>query len=150
MTEQAPAQLSGTPIIPRALKLAVVELMALAVIGTAAYWSHGPQGLIAALIAASVCWLGAIVALIVTGRGSEQVRAEPSRAITMVYVSIMLRGAIPLIAVVVLQGLNPSLAAAGLMIYIVAFYLVTLASETVASVVGLHSVSRVERQVLDY
>jgi len=143
--EQATTNLSWTPLLPRVSKLAAVELLALAMIGMVAYWSHGTQGLVAALIAASVCWLGAVMALIVTSRP-----ADARQAISMVYAAVLLRGAFPLVVAVVLRSGYPSLVAAGLMIYIILFYLVTLASETFFSVIHLSMTRHVQRHGLDY
>ncbi len=149
MTKQAAAQLSWIPILPRASKLAVVEVLALALIGTVAYGHQGMRGLAAALLSACVCWMGAVVALIVTGRRAESSETDPSRAIAMAYVAMMLRGAIPLMAIVVVQVLYPRWGEAGLMIYVVPFYLVTLASETVFSVMELRATSGIQKQTVE-
>ena len=116
-------------LVPRVLKLAAVEFVALLVIGATAYTIQGPQGLVVAVVAASVCWLGAMAGLVVITRP-----ADPSQALARVYAAMGLRSAIPMMLGLTAQQMFPQLAAAGLMIYIVPFYLVTLASETLFAV----------------
>lgn len=94
--------------------------------------SQGVQGLVVAIVAASVCWLGALAALIVVSRP-----ADPAQAFARVYAAMGLRSAVPLMLGLAALENFPQLAEAGLMIYIVPFYLVTLASETLFAVGGI-------------
>lgn len=125
MTEQAKPNCTPATFRPRALKLAAVEAAGLLAIGSLAYLNNGIDGLVVSLIAAVLCWLGAVVAFLATNRP-----ADPQQAVAMVYTGIFFRGAIPMVAGFALVQIFPHLTTVGLMSYIVPFYLLTLASET--------------------
>ncbi len=64
-----------TSVITALLWLTVVELVALAVVASVAYQSHGQMGVIAAVLAAAVCWMSGSLALCLVGvfRGPQAV-----------------------------------------------------------------------------
>ncbi len=125
MTEQALPTCKSEAFRPRALKLAAVELAGLLGIGSLAYLSHGTDGLLVSLIAAVVCWLGAVAAFIATKRTTD-----PHRTVAGVYTGMFFRASIPLVVGIVLTQVFPQLVTMGLLSFIVPFYLLTLASET--------------------
>jgi hypothetical protein len=113
-------------LLSSAVALAWLLLTPVTVLQTGAF------GMTAATLAAALCLTGAIAALIFADRFRR-----PEQAILVLGISIIFRTAIPLAigAVVFLQ--SPLLAEAGWMYYLLVFYLVTLACETVLLVAGL-------------
>lgn len=104
----------------------LATLIALALWGNSKY---GQPGIVAAVVAASVCWLCATAALVVAGR----VAGTPN-ALNGQLASIGLRTVIPLIVAIALDGQVPYLAAAGFFGMMVPAYLVSLVAETLLSV----------------
>ena len=84
----------------------------------------------AAAVAAVVCWLGAVLALMMT----SVVPTQPNGALSQLLLSIIFRTALPFGAGVLISASGGALADAGAFGLIVAFYLVTLATETTLSV----------------
>jgi hypothetical protein len=105
--------------------LAIVVVVVFPVVGYWAYARHGTDGIEAAAVAASVCWLSATMALVVTGWPRD-----PSQAVVGTLVAIPLRLVLPLAVGALLDLRGGSMAAAGVFGLVVVFYLVTLAAET--------------------
>src|SRR6185369_3805902 len=91
-----------------------------------AYTISGPMGLAAAAVGAGLCVFGAELALAIAAcfRG-------PAAAMYGMMLGMLVRMTIPLILGVTLQLKSSVLAEAGMVFYLLAFYMVTLAVETV-------------------
>lgn len=97
-----------------------------------AYAISGLPGVIAAATAALVCLLGGEAGLLIANcfRG-------PAAGMNGALAAMMVRMSIPLIAGVALHLASPLLASAGMIFYLIAFYMVDLAAETVLLVAAL-------------
>ncbi|MEX1097866.1 MAG: hypothetical protein WED34_17610 [Planctomycetales bacterium] len=124
---------------PAAACFALVALVAVAWLLAAvpAYRQAGRAGLLAAGIAAGVCLLSSMAALLVTNRFA----GTPS-AISGALGSILLRTIVPLGVTLFLVDASPVLAEAGLFGLTVVFYLLTLAGETLLAVRIVNAASR--------
>lgn len=91
--------------------------------------------LFAAMIAGGICWISSTLALLVTVLSSPRSASEQGNAsaLTGVLGGMLFRMGLPLVAGLILQNQAPSLSAAGVFGYIVAFYLWTLVTETALS-----------------
>jgi len=89
------------------------------------YARSGSAGILAALLAGSVCGGGAVIGLIVAGRFGLGVRAVPG-----ILLSMILRTGIPLTACVVLLAMGGPLVEAGALVMILVYYLLMLLAET--------------------
>jgi hypothetical protein len=108
----------------------IVAVLALFVpVSVFAFLRYGWMGVIAAAVAAAVCWLAATLALaiVVLFRG-------PKHGVSGILGSMLIRMALPLVAGTVLSRQGGPLAEAGVFGLIVIFYLFTLAIETWLSV----------------
>lgn len=94
-----------------------------------AYFRHGPMGLVAAAVAGTVCWAGALGALVLVGL----VRNGP-QAIHATLLGMFFRMGGPLIIGLLLNQAGGPLAEAGVFGMIVGYYLVGLVVETLLSV----------------
>jgi hypothetical protein len=108
------------------LSLAVVT--AFAVIGPLAGWLRGAVGVAAAAVAAGVCFLGAAAALCL-GR----VFSDPARAWIGALAAMIPRMGVPMSFALFFYGLGGRLTDAGLLYYLIVFYPLTLAVETMLS-----------------
>ncbi len=100
-----------------------------AVVAPVACRLYGADGLAAAGLAAGLCLLGAELALVVC-----RLFRDPKDALYAVVFGMLLRMGIPLLAALVFCVRGGPLAEAGLLVYLVVFYPVTLSVETVLSV----------------
>lgn len=89
---------------------------------------HGADGILAALTAGGVCWLGALLALIFTRLLSG------SQAVQGLMLSMLFRMGLPLAAGALLTLAGGPLAKAGVLGMILLYYLVFLVAETLLSV----------------
>ncbi|MBI3836304.1 MAG: hypothetical protein HY288_00025 [Planctomycetia bacterium] len=112
--------------------VAIVWLLAAPV----AYEISGVRGLVTAACGATVCLIGAQLALFITSlfRGS-------SAAMYALVLAMLARTIIPLLLGVVLHRQVPALAQAGIIFYLLVFYMATLATETVLMLAHVQSSS---------
>jgi hypothetical protein len=98
----------------------------------AAYLISGLPGLAAAAVAVSVVLFGALLAIVIASafRG-------PSGAVYGLVLAMAARTFLPLVLGVVLHLGAPALAAAGMIYYLLVFYLAALACETVLALAKL-------------
>jgi hypothetical protein len=119
-----------------AAQVAVPLAVAWALIAVPVYWLSGPMGLAAAGIAALLCAFasigaGAVAALLAT---SGQVVAATMLA-------MLLRMALPLVFVIIVCRQPGPLVDAGLVYYLIGFYLIALAADT------RHAVGRIRTEI---
>jgi hypothetical protein len=107
-----------------ALLIAVALLVWLATCPLA-YWVSGTPGLLAAAVAAGICLLGAGLAL-----GIAALFRGPAAAMHGMMLGMLARMVFPLLLGVTLYLKVPALAAAGLIYYLLVFYMATLAIDT--------------------
>jgi hypothetical protein len=122
--------------------LGAIVIAAYACIAPLAFSRSGNAGLIAAAVAAGVCLFGAAV-----GLGMASMFRTPQSAMYGVAMSMLARTALPLALGVTLQMNIASLADAGFVYYLLAFYGVALATETILSVAQLAGGSNHTRAV---
>lgn len=104
--------------------LAAAVLAAWAACAVVAFSRYGPTGLLAASVAAGVCWASASVALCLTAMFTSQ------EAVTGLLLSILLRTGVPLLAGVAISNSVRPLSEAGVFEFILIHYFVALAVET--------------------
>jgi hypothetical protein len=126
----------------RLLLLLTIVLVAYACLAPIAYSISGAAGLIAAAAAAGVCALGAAL-----GMPVASLFRTPQTAMYGVAVSMLTRTALPLALGVALQMNVAWLAEAGFIYYLLAFYAVTLATETILTVAQIAGGSNHSRAV---
>jgi hypothetical protein len=130
-----PPEATRSPRVGRAalwLSLAVIGAWPVyAVVGYALY--NGP-GVSAAAVAALVCWCGALMALMATALLAQQA------PVGSMLLGMMFRMGMPLVAAIALHNGAPQLARVGITGFILAYYLPTLALETLLAVrmIGLN------------
>ena len=110
------------------LILTAVVAVALLLAGTTMWFMRGASGVLAACVAAAVCWVGAGSALICAAW-----LAPSGRAVQAHLLGSFFRIGLPLVVGTVLQQQGGPLADAGVFGLIVIFYLVSLVAETVLS-----------------
>lgn len=131
------ARLPGRGFVAHLGVLAVAVLAVYAAVGPVVFWVRGPASAGAAAAAAALCLLGAALAL-----AASAAFRDPSHTVHAVWLGMLLRMAIPLLVVLAI-GLGGSRAAeADLLVYLVVFYPVTLATQTVLSVARRRSQDR--------
>lgn len=111
------------------LQLTLAMAAAMVILGYAGYQSNGEQGLQFSLTAGSVCWLGALLALVTTA-----LTRTPERATAGVLAAMIFRLGFPLLALFILRESTPNLRESGLLFHLLVYYLVGLALETVLAV----------------
>jgi hypothetical protein len=112
----------------RALWLTLAVVAEFALIGPVAVCLGGVPALAAAAVAGLLCLVGAMFALV-----TSYLLRGPQFVLLSMLVGMALRLTIPLAPAIVLHFRGGPLAGAGLLYYLVAFYLVTLTVETVLS-----------------
>jgi hypothetical protein len=117
--------------------LALAVLAVYAAVAPVAWCQDGRTGLAAAAVAAGFCWLGAGLALV-----AYRLPGDPKLAYVRLLAGMFPRMGIPLAAALVFRIRGGVLAEAGLLIYLVVFFLVTLALDTA---LGLPQPGRPER-----
>jgi len=105
-----------------------VVLVACGIVMPVAGFVSGSAGIAAALVAAGLCLLGAGLALVAC-----RLFRGPEHVLPAVLVGMLLRMGIPLASGLALQFQGGPLAEAGLLVYLVVFYPVTLFVETALS-----------------
>lgn len=126
MSETALSGKNRRRLIGSCLLLAVVMLLAFGGVALVAGSSFGREYVAGAAVAATVCWLAATAALVVTVmfHGTPQ-------AVSGVLLGIGLRTGVPFGAAIILSGLERSLPLRGVFAFFVVFYLLSLATETI-------------------
>lgn len=109
--------------------LTLALLLVLPLFAWYGFRAHGTVGVTTAMIAAFVCWVGALPSLF----GLALTRGTPAAVQAMLF-GMLFRTAIPLGAGFVLQQLGGELARAGVFGMILCYYLWTLLIETLVSV----------------
>ena len=109
--------------------LAVAVLAFFPLPGWYAHSLHGTNGLLAATVAAVVCWVSASAALLITAL----LPAHPETAVVRLLLSMAVRMGVPFAAGFLLTTSSYMLSSSGLFGLIVAFYLYTLLFETLLS-----------------
>jgi hypothetical protein len=94
-----------------------------------AYTISGADGLLAAAVAAGVCWFGAALAL-----ATSRLFHGPSATLYAMAIGMMARTFLPLALGIVLQLNVPVLAHNGMIFYLLIFYVVAMAVETTLTV----------------
>jgi hypothetical protein len=118
----------------RSLLRAIVVVSAVVFVGfvvlaTVAWQKHQSVGVLAAVLAATVCWASSVAALCLT----YQTTGSPN-ALSGVLGGIMLRTGVPMAFAVVGSSANSQLAHAGLMGMTMLMFLLSLAVETLMAV----------------
>jgi len=109
----------------------LLGVMAVALAGVAAwaYATYGAVGLAAAVVAWLLCTIAAFAALLVSVCFAHTPHAASANLSTM-----LIRMGVPLVGLLVLPQLLPSLTAAGLLTCVLACYLVALVVETALAI----------------
>jgi hypothetical protein len=106
--------------------LTLTVLIALLIVGGVVGSTRGADGILAAVVAAGVCWFGSTAALVTTGYSGRTNQAVQGHLLGMFF-----RLGLPLICGLAFQKVGGRLADAGVFGLIVVFYLVTLVAETI-------------------
>lgn len=125
------ARLRETGLAAQSAILFVAAAVAFAVVAPVSSLVSGAAGLAAAAAAAGLCWLGAETALVL-----QWLFHGTRYALLASLGGILPRMGIPVAWGLVLQICSSVLAEGGLLIYLIAFYPVTLAVETFLSLPG--------------
>lgn len=112
----------------QAILLGMVVIAVLLIVAPVALCTGGQAGLRAAALAAILCLTGAVVALM-----AGRLLRGPSRALVALFAGMAARMGIPLTFGLAIYLQGGPLAEAGLVYYLVVFYPVTLAAETMLS-----------------
>lgn len=116
--------------------MTVVVALVLPVVALTLRARNGKDGVIAACVAAGVCWVAALAALVVA-----KITTDLQARLAGVFASMILRTGVPMIAAITLTSTSPTLARGGVFGATVVFYLLTLMLETVLSVRLVNSTS---------
>ncbi len=101
-------------------------LIAVALMGWLAFRSHGSEGLAASAVAGGLCWLGAILAILVISR-----TRGGKRAVAGILVSMACREGFVLIAFLVLRQWSDKIGQSKLVLHLLPYYGMALAIGTV-------------------
>lgn len=121
-------ELRHQSIMLRAAVLATAGVLMFAIAGPIAVHCGGSNGLMAASIAAFLCWTGAMSALVAGGtlRGPQQV-------LFALLAGIFIRMGVPLAFGMAIHLRGGPLVEAGFIYYLLVFYLISLTIETLLS-----------------
>jgi hypothetical protein len=120
--------LRSQSIAVRATVLVVAVLLVFVVVGPFAVLFGGLVGLIASIVAAAVCLAGAMLALVIHG-----FLTGPESALAALVLGMATRMGLPLASGLAIHLHGGPLAEAGFLYYLVVFYPITLAVETLLS-----------------
>ena len=109
---------------PRCAALLSVVAAALLLVGLVAWWRGGPDALTAAALSAMACGLCTAAAL-----ACAAIFRSPDMALLQMLAGMFLRMGVPLVLVLVVNHFGGRLADAGMVYYLLTFYLITLAAE---------------------
>jgi len=119
------ARLQNLTLLGQEAVLTLAVLAAYALVAPAAWCQDGRTGLATAAVAAGLCWLGAGLALV-----AYRLPGDPKLAFVRLLAGMFPRMGIPLVAALVFRIRGGVLAESGLLIYLVLFFVVTLALDT--------------------
>lgn len=119
------ARLKSLGPVAQSAFIALALLVVWLAVAPLAYGVSGMPGLQVSLLAALICWLGAQFSLLISLliRGDEVIFQRLVLGMTA-------RAMVPLVLGTGLQLKNAQLASAGLIFYVLVFYMVTLAADT--------------------
>jgi len=110
--------------VPRCAALLGIVAAALLVVGLVAWLQGGQESLLAAALSAAICGLCAAAAL-----ACAALFRSPELALLQVAVGMIVRMGVPLALVMFVHHTGGRLAEAGMVYYLLTFYLVTLLAE---------------------
>ena len=110
--------------------LSLTLLIAFPAIAGYGYSNHGENGVLAAALAGGICWIGALIALVLVGL----FRSSHNQMVSATLLGMLFRMGLPLVTGLALTRAGGPLAEAGLFGMILVFYLVGLVVETILSV----------------
>jgi hypothetical protein len=108
--------------------LTLIIVVALVMVSFVVGASRGAAGVVACAVAAGICWIGSMAALVVTALASRSNHAVQGHLAGMFF-----RLGLPLVAGIAIKNSGGALAQAGAFGLIVVFYLIALVAETVLS-----------------
>jgi hypothetical protein len=118
-------KLAGLGLFAQSALIGCALLAAWLLLSPLALQTAGAEGLQAAAIAAVVCWLGAQFSLAIAA-----LIGEGASLLSRIWLGMIARAMFPLVIGTALHIRNPGLNAAGLIFYVLVFYMVTLAADT--------------------
>ncbi|OHB78096.1 MAG: hypothetical protein A2W31_13230 [Planctomycetes bacterium RBG_16_64_10] len=118
-------RIRATGFVRRVGGLAVVVTASVAVLSPVALWMGGSAGLWAAGAGAAACLAGGISAEVAANWLSHE-----RRPLAAILAGMLLRMAVPLVALVIVHYHGGVLVQGGMVYYVLAFYLITLMAET--------------------
>lgn len=118
-------RLAGLGVFAQAVVVAGVVLAVWLLVAPAGYAISGTSGVIAAAVGAALCLVGAVPAVTVSAFFHG-----PNAAMYALAVGMLARTLVPMALGVVVHLSVPSLAAAGMIFYLLIFYVVALVVET--------------------
>jgi hypothetical protein len=118
-------KLAGLGLFAQSALIGCALLAAWLLLSPLAMQTAGAEGLQAAAIAAVVCWLGAQFSLAIAA-----LIGEGASLLSRIWLGMAARAMFPLVIGTALHIRNPGLNAAGLIFYVLVFYMVTLAADT--------------------
>ncbi len=118
-------KLAGLGLVAQSAVIGCALLVVWLLLAPLAIGVSGTFGLQAALLAALCCWLGAQFSLLIAAliRGGASL-------LQRILLGLVARAMFPLVVGTALHIRNPELATAGLIFYVLVFYMVTLAVDT--------------------
>jgi hypothetical protein len=128
------ANLRKLSLSRRETLLALALMLGYGIVAPWAYWRAGPMGLWAATLPAVVCLVCAGVAL----AGASRCRG-PWVALYGVLLGIAIQTGVPLVLAVVASLCSPALMDAGLIYYLMGFYLLALTAKTLLALPDVNS-----------
>lgn len=120
----------GAGLRGRMIALGAVMLAAYA--AAAVFWAGDAGAAVAATLAAVVCWVSATTALWM----SHALR-DPSYGLAAVLLPMAVRTGLPLMLALLIRAAGRGLVEAGFVYYLIGFYLLAWAVETLLSLAGL-------------
>jgi hypothetical protein len=127
-TAQPPFTLAGRRLAARVGLFVVVMLLAAAVAAPVGWMLSGRSGLGCVIAAAGVCTLAGVAALTI-----HELFLQPQWLLLDVAAGFLLRMGVPLAFCMIVHLRGGALAEAGLAVYVLAFYLASLAAGTALS-----------------
>ena len=111
-------------------------LTAVALMGWLAHRSHGSEGLAASAVAGGLCWLGALLGLLVISR-----TRGGKRAVVGILISMVFREGFVLIAFLVLRQWSDKIGQSKLVFHLLPYYGMAL---TLGTILVIHLIQRTE------